>query len=194
MKTDPKHAEKTEALKAFVRGGGTIRTLDQIRGMFGYATRSGAKGFLQRLVSEGFLEFRERSYFPTPLMTGLPLFESVRAGLPFTPQQDPVRTVELDRFLIEHPTTTYLVRVKGDSMRDAGIVEGDIAVVDKSVEPRDGDVVIAALGGDVTIKTLELREGSVRLMPANPDYRPLRLSEGDEILGVVTGVVRKYGR
>lgn len=192
MKTDPRYGEKVAALKEHVRSGGTIRTLDQIREMFGYSTRAGAKGFLQKLVGDGLLEFRERSYFPTRLMTGFPLFESVRAGLPFTPQQEPARTVEIDRFLIEHPNSTFLVRVKGDSMRDAGIVEGDIAVVDRSLEPKNGDIVIASLGGDVTIKYLDRTSGIPRLLPANPDYSPLPLSEGDEILGVVTGMVRKY--
>lgn len=87
MKTDPRYGEKIKELKAHFRSGGTIRTLDQICDMFGYSTRAGAKGFLQKLVSAGLLEFENRSYSPTALMTGFPLFESVRAGLPFTPQE-----------------------------------------------------------------------------------------------------------
>lgn len=89
MKTDPKYGEKVGTLRAHFRAGGTLRTLDQACGMLGYSTRAGAKGFLQKLVSEGLLEFENRTYSPTARMTGLPLFESVRAGLPFTPQEEP---------------------------------------------------------------------------------------------------------
>lgn len=192
MKKDPKYGEKIAELKAHFRVGGTIRTLDQIRAMFGYSTRAGAKGFLQKLVSDGLLEFENRSYSPTALMTGFPLFESVRAGLPFTPQEEPSGAVEIDRYLIDHPNSTFLVRVKGDSMKDAGILQGDIVAVDRSREAKNGDIVIASLEGDVTIKYLDLTGASPRLLPANETYPPIVLAADSQILGVVVGSVRKY--
>ncbi len=193
MKTDPKYAEKVAALRAHFRTGGTLRTLDQACGMLGYATRAGAKGFLQKLVSEGLLEFEDRSYSPTARMTGLPFFESVRAGLPFTPQEEPSGTIDIDRYLVERPNSTFFVRVKGDSMKDAGILEGDVVAVDRSVEAKTGDVVIAMLGGDVTIKHLDLSTTPPRLLPANENYPPIPLDADAQILGVVVGSVRKYG-
>lgn len=192
MKKDPHYADKVSDLKAHFRSGGTIRTLDQICAMLGYSTRAGAKGFLQKLVSEGLLEFHDRSYSPTRLMTGFPLFESVRAGLPFTPQEEPSGTVEIDRFLIDHPNSTFLVRVKGDSMKDAGILQGDIVAIDRSREAKNGDIVIASLEGDVTIKYLDLTGASPRLLPANTEYSPIALEADSQILGVVVGSVRKY--
>lgn len=161
--------------------------------MLGYSTRAGTKGFLQKLVSEGLLEFREKTYFPTSFMTGLPLFESVRAGLPFTPQEEPSGTLDVDRYLVERPNSTYFVRVKGDSMKDAGILGGDIVAVDRSVEAKDGDIVIASIEGDATIKYLDLSLPSPRLFPANENYSPITLGPDAEILGVVVGSVRKYG-
>lgn len=78
-------------------------------------------------------------------------------------------------------------------MKDAGILGGDIVAVDRSVEPKSGDVVIALLGSDVTIKYLDLANGAPRLLPANDDYSPIALEADSQILGVVVGSVRKYG-
>lgn len=100
--------------------------------------------------------------------------------------------MDIGAYLIDHPNSTFLVRVKGDSMKDAGIVGGDIAVVDRSREAKNGDIVIASLEGDATIKYLDLTGVSPRLLPANAEYSPIALEADSQILGVVVGSVRKY--
>lgn len=100
--------------------------------------------------------------------------------------------MDIGAYLIDHPNSTFLVRVKGDSMKDAGIVGGDIAVVDRSREAKNGDIVIASLEGDATIKYLDLTGASPRLLPANAEYSPIALGADSQILGVVVGSVRKY--
>ena len=126
----------------------------------------------------------------------IPLFmESVSAGFP-SPAQDYVeQTLDLNELCIKRPAATYFVRVAGDSMTDAGIYSEDILVVDRSVQAQHGDIVIAGLHGELTVKELELKP-KVRLVPRNPAYRPIEIPEGAEldVFGVVTSVIRNLRR
>ena len=117
----------------------------------------------------------------------------LQAGFP-SPGEDlegsPLDTNEL---LVRNPSATFFMRVSGQSMRDAGIYEGDIVVVDKSVAAKNGDTVVAVVNGDYTLKKLGISKGSQpRLIPANSDFSELELSGNDEmsVWGVVTFVIR----
>ncbi|WP_417532540.1 translesion error-prone DNA polymerase V autoproteolytic subunit [Marinobacterium stanieri] len=126
----------------------------------------------------------------------IPLFmERVQAGFP-SPAQDYVeQTLDLNDLCIHHPAATYFVRAEGDSMIEVGIFSGDILVVDSSLSPRHGDIVIASLNGEFTVKQLELKPHT-RLLPRNPAYRPIRLPEDCEldVFGVVTNVIHSLRR
>lgn len=126
----------------------------------------------------------------------LPLFiERVSAGFP-SPAQDYVeQTLDLNELCVKRPAATFFVRVSGDSMTGAGIVADDILVVDRSVRAEHGDIVIASLNGEMTVKTLELKP-RVRLVPHNPAYKPIEIPDGAEldVFGVVVGVVRTMRR
>jgi DNA polymerase V len=121
----------------------------------------------------------------------IPLYQDfVPAGFP-SPAQDYVeRALDLNELLVKRPSATYFVRAQGDSMIDAGIFPGDILVVDRSLEARHGDVVIACLNGELTVKRLETRPHS-RLVPMNKAYAPIDIPEDAdlELFGVVTNVV-----
>lgn len=122
----------------------------------------------------------------------LPVFMArLPAGFP-SPADDYIEgKLDLNRHLIKHASATFFVRVSGDSMIDAGIHTGDLLIVDRSIEPVDGNVVIAALDGELTVKRLEKREGRLRLLPANRQYLPIDIQDQQslEIWGVVTNVV-----
>ncbi|PCI41969.1 MAG: hypothetical protein COB46_01965 [Rhodospirillaceae bacterium] len=122
------------------------------------------------------------------------LASSVHAGFP-SPAEDYVEgSLDLNEHLIRHPAATFIVRVEGESMRGAGIFPGDLLVVDRSVEPRDGHVVIAAVEGELTVKRLKGRAGQWSLIAEHPDFPPIRLNGGGEassIWGVVTSSVRR---
>jgi len=119
----------------------------------------------------------------------LPLFLSrVPAGFP-SPADDYVeRSLDLSEALVEDEEATFYVRVAGDSMTGAGIHDGDILVVDRSVEPGEGDVVIAALGGELTVKRYEVRGGRPCLVPEAEGHDPIPVREGEEL--IVWGVAR----
>lgn len=122
----------------------------------------------------------------------IPLFaHAVPAGFP-SPADDYVEDVlDLNKLLIQNKPATFFLRVKGDSMINAGIHDGDIIVVDRSLEPVDRSVVVAVVDNELTIKRLIRRSGIAELHAENPKYQPIRLKEGQEltIWGVVTGSV-----
>lgn len=121
-----------------------------------------------------------------------PLFlATVSAGFP-APAEDYIEgRLDLNKHLIKHPAATFFVRVAGDSMTGAGIHPGDILVVDRSLEPRDANVVIAVLDGELTVKRISRRDGRLYLVPDNSLYQPLEILEGMEfeVWGVVTSVI-----
>ncbi|MDD4865258.1 MAG: translesion error-prone DNA polymerase V autoproteolytic subunit [Alishewanella agri] len=118
--------------------------------------------------------------------------DQISAGFP-SPAQDYVeRTLDLNELCISHPSSTFLVRVSGDSMKDAGILDGDMLVVDRSVTAIHGSIVVAAVNREFTVKELCLKPFR-QLLPHNKAYQPILLNEQDEfeIFGVVVSVVRK---
>lgn len=122
----------------------------------------------------------------------IPLFEeSVPAGFP-SPAEDFIeKKMSLDEHLISHPAATYFVRVVGDSMIGAGIFPDDILIVDKSLEPQNNNIVIAALEGEFTVKRIVFRGEEIVLLPENKNYKEIKITkESDfEVWGVVTFVI-----
>lgn len=123
-----------------------------------------------------------------PLMAG-----SVIAGFPSPAEQYVERPLDLNELLVARPAATYFVRAQGDSMSGAGVQDGDLLVVDRSLEPEDGSMVIACVDGEFTVKTYRQDRGGVRLEAANPAYPPIRFSGEMElrVFGVVTAVVHR---
>jgi DNA polymerase V len=125
----------------------------------------------------------------------LPLYTTkVAAGFP-SPADDHVeRRLNPSDYLVDNDTATFFVRVKGDSMIDAGIFEDDVLVIDRSRVPQVGDIVLAVLDGEFTVKTLGKGKSSPRLIPANKHYPVIEVKEGQsfEVWGVVTGSMRKF--
>ena len=130
---------------------------------------------------------------PPPL--ALPFFATaVQAGFP-SPADDYLEgALDLNEHLIRRPAATFFLRVLGDSMTGAGIHSGDLLIVDRSVHPADGRIVIAVVDGELTVKRLSRRRGRVRLMPENPRYRPIEIRDGQDlqIWGVVLHVIHSF--
>lgn len=104
-------------------------------------------------------------------------------------------TLDLNEYCIENPSATYYLRVQGESMKDAGIFDGDILIVDRSLTAEHNQIVIACVDGGMTVKVLELKDNIV-LHPRNKAYKPIKITESTdfELFGVVVGVVRKLSR
>jgi DNA polymerase V len=124
----------------------------------------------------------------------IPLFQSlVSAGFPSPAEDYEDLELNLEKYIVKNPSATFYVRVKGDSMQDARIYDGDILVVDKAETPRNGDVIVALLNGDFTVKRLVKKNNTFFLMPENPAYPPIEITEFCEfrVWGVVTYTLHK---
>ena len=125
-----------------------------------------------------------------------PLFASEpAAGFP-APADDLVeKALDINDLVVENPASTFFVRVRGDSMEGAGIFSGDVLVVDKSVEARDGKIVVAAVYGEMVVKRLKRVGETHMLYSENDSYEPIEVNENDDcyIWGVVVGSVRVFG-
>ena len=122
---------------------------------------------------------------------------AIKAGFP-SPAEDYHRdSLDFNRDLIEHPESTFYGRVQGDSMMEASICDGDIAVIDRSIQAKNGDVIVAFLNDEFTIKYLDLthrKEGYIELRPANRNFKPIRIDADDnfEVWGVVVWTIKKW--
>ena len=127
-------------------------------------------------------------------MQNIPFFsEGVAAGFPSPAMGDLRGTLDLNSLCIRHPAATYYIRARGESMIGAGIDDGDILVVDRAITAANGDIIIAALDGEFTVKRLELNGSTVRLLPENPAFAPIPITaeSNAEFFGVVTWVVKQ---
>jgi len=118
---------------------------------------------------------------------------TVSAGFP-SPAEDSFETFDIVSHIVRHPAATFFMKVAGDSMIDAGIFDGDLIVVDRSLEAKTGDIVVAVLNGEFTIKRLHRSGSRIELVPENPKYRKIVLNESMEleVWGVVTGTYKSF--
>ncbi len=116
------------------------------------------------------------------------------AGFP-APADDLVeRVLDINDLVVKHPASTFFVRVEGDSMEGAGIFSGDVLVVDRAIDPREGRIVLAAVNGELVVKRLEKVHGQLMLVSENDAYEPIEVGDGEDcyIWGVVVGSVRQF--
>ena len=189
------------AVLAFLRrelAAGRAPSLAEIALAFGFASRNAARKHVQALLADGLLEQttgRSRGLrLPGGRSDLLPLavLGRVAAGQPLGADIGLDQQLWLDRRLFS-PTPDYLLKVQGDSMRDDGILDGDLVGVQRSADARDGQTVIARIDGELTIKRLQRGRRQIRLLPRNPAHAPIVVRAGQDfaIEGVYCGLVRK---
>lgn len=120
----------------------------------------------------------------------------IQAGFPSPAQDYLTETIDLNRELIKHPAATFYARVDGDSMIGDGIDSGDILVVDRSLEPVDGDLAVCCIDDEFTLKRLSLRAGEIWLIPSNESFDPILVTPSSrfEVWGVVTHTIKQHQR
>ena len=200
------------AIHAFIaeriEGDGFAPSQAEIARAFGFKGVRGAQYHLEALEAAGIVERspgRARSLRLLQLPDGprqaelpanddvlqLPVLGQVAAGVPIGADIGSEQVVLMDRAFFT-PTPDYLLKVKGDSMRDEGIFDGDLIGVHRTSEARNGQVVIARIDDEVTVKLLKMGQGRIRLLPRNPDYTPIEVQPGQDfaIEGLYCGLVR----
>lgn len=195
--SSPAHSRDVEylaKLQDYYADWKSIPSYASLCGVFGIASKSWVKAILDRLGEAGFIERTpDGIWIPTDQFFARPLADaSVPAGLPLMVGATQGEYHIIDEMLIDTPSKTTLIKVKGDSMSGAGIHDGDVAVVEKRDLASAGDIVVAIVDGEFTLKTLDRERGKFILRPENPAYPIIRPQGTLEIFGVLVGLVRRY--
>jgi repressor LexA len=172
-----------------------IPSFQRIAELMGFASKAAASKLMDRLAHAGFFERApdDEAWVPGERFFERPLADiAVRAGAPDMVEGSQGQLFLVDRYLVRQPSRTVMVPVKGDSMIDAGIHDGDIVVVVRTRAANAGDLVVAIVDNEFTLKELAMEKGRFVLKPHNPAYPIIRPQGELEIFGVVTGLVRRY--
>jgi SOS regulatory protein LexA len=161
--------------------------------LIGFKSKNAVHKLINKLVDEGIVSRDSSGHLvPNKMIGEVPMLGLVEAGFPTATEEALTDTINLDDYLIENKEATYLLEVKGDSMIDAGIQEGDFVIAERCNQPKDGDIVIAFVDGGWTMKYFRKKKSLVFLEPANKNYQPIYPAQMLEVAAVVKGVIRKY--
>lgn len=185
-----KHREK---LISFYYGERRMPTYSELMKLTGYRSKSAVDYFVQKLIAEGVVaKDASGKLIPKRLWSPVKVLGTVEAGFPTPAEEELADTMSLDDYLIRNPEASYILKVKGDSMIDAGIREGDMVIVERTANHKEGQIVIAEVDGEWTIKYLRKKDGKIFLEPANKKFKPIYPTEELKIAAVVRAVIRKY--
>ncbi len=182
-----------EKLISFYYGHRRMPTYSEIMKFTGYRSKSAVDYFIEKLITDGVVtKDPSGKLIPKRLWSPVKVLGTVEAGFPSAAEEELVDTMSLDDYLITRPESSYILKVKGDSMIDAGIHEGDMVIVERTNNHKEGQIVIAEVDGEWTIKYLRMKAGKPYLMPANKKFPPIYPTEELKIAAVVRAVIRKY--
>lgn len=177
----------------FLRTRKRMPSLGELAQLAGFKSKNAAKKLADRLIERGVIARDARGkLIPKHLFAGVRLLGVVEAGWPSPAEEELVDTMSLDEYLIENKSATYLLRVKGDSMVNAGIQQGDLVIVERTNTPKIGRIVIAEVDGEWTMKYLRQDKSGMYLEAANPAYKDIHPKEALKVVAEVKGVIRKY--
>jgi SOS regulatory protein LexA len=187
-------AEKIRALRHFWRQERRPPTYAEMLDLFEYRSKNAVFGLLNRLEEEGYVIKDPNGRIALlPKLTGtVRILGSVAAGFPTQEEQQEAEAITLDEYLVKNPEKTFMLTVRGDSMIDAGIMPGDLVLVEKGARPAQNDIVVARVDDEWTLKYFVRDKAGVRLDPANSKYKFIRPKHSLEIGGIVRAVIRKY--
>lgn len=186
--------ERALAISRFYQEKGRMPSFSEIGEMTGLRSKNAVSKLVARLEAMDVVRRDEKGrLLPRSIASVVRLIGTVEAGFPSPAEEELMDTLSLDDLLIQNREATFLLKVSGDSMSGAGILPGDMVIIDRGRPPKSGDIVIAEVDGEWTMKYLRRRGGVVTLVPANPKYQPIKPKNELKIAGVVTAVVRKYG-
>ena len=185
-------------IESFYESNKRMPTYREMMDLFGFKSKNAVFKVVEKLIESGLVAKDHLGRLvPTESFNEVPMLGYVTAGLPRTAEEELPDTVSLDEFLIEKKAFTYMLEVDGDSMIDAHIAKGDMVLVERCNNAKDGDIVIAEVDGEFTMKyfrstTLTTGKKKVWLEPANKNYSPIYPEHSLNINAVVKAVIRKY--
>ena len=190
-KRDVKTVEKE--IQSFCSGKRRMPTYKEMLDLLGVRSKSVVHYWMEKLCAQGALAGDSKGCLkPVRPAPGIPVAGTVAAGYP-SPAEEALRDIiSIDEYLITRPESSFLVKVSGDSMTGAGIMDGDMVIVEKGREPKNGDIVLAEVDGEWTMKYFVRKGKEIVLEAANPKYPTIRPKNELRLGGIITAVIRKY--
>lgn len=180
-------------LETFYSGNKRMPTYSEMLSLFGFKSKNAVFKVVEKLIEAGLVAKDHLGrLIPTKTFSEVPMLGLVTAGLPATVEEELADTVNLDDLLIKNKPLTYMLEVDGDSMIDAHIEKGDMVLVEKATTAKDGQIVIAEVDGEFTMKYFRKDGAKVWLEPANKNYKPIYPQHSLNINAVLKAVIRKY--
>ena len=165
----------------------------EMLGLLDVKSKSVIHFWVHKLIDGGFLEKDEKGHLRlTNRSFAIPMAGAVQAGFPSPEEEAFCDVVSLDEYLVNRPESSFLLQVVGDSMINAGILEGDLVIVERERAPKNGNIVVAEVDGDWTIKYFRKQGKTIFLEAANPKYPTIKPKTELRLGGVVTAAIRKY--
>jgi len=165
----------------------------EIMKLLGFKSKNAVFKLVDKLADFGYLQKdKTKRLIPGPIFNEVPLLGVVEAGFPSPAEEETSDTISLDDWLIKNRSASYILKVQGDSMKDAGIMAGDLVLVERTNEAKDGQIVIALVDNQWTLKYLRHQGKRIFLEPANKKYKNIYPQEDLKIEAVVRAVIRKY--
>lgn len=180
-------------ITSFYKKHRRLPSYSEIMALAGLKSKNSVFKLVKKLVRDGFLaKDSAGKLIPDRIYGETRVLGMVQAGFPTPAEEELVDTISLDEYLIENKEATFMLKVSGDSMIDAGIMEGDMVLADRSAKPSSGDIVIAEVDGEWTMKYLRQTSGKFWLEPANKKYPAIIPKEELTVAAVVKAIIRKY--
>jgi repressor LexA len=187
------YSEYKNKILDFYNSNKRMPVYSEIMKLLNFKSKNAVYKLINKLMDDGVLK-KDSNGRLSPLISAseIPVLGLVEAGIPTLSEENVLDTLDIRDYLVKEPNSTYLLEVKGDSMIDAGIQEGDLVVAERRNTARDGDIVIAEIDGGWTMKYYRVGPKGVYLEPANKDYDNIYPTYDLKISAIVRGVIRKY--
>lgn len=190
--SDNKYSSYKDKILGFYRNNRRMPGYKEMMSMLGFKSKNSVYKLIEKMVEDGVVDKdSEGRLTPMKMFGELPMLGLVEAGIPTVVEQD-TESMSIEEYLIGNKQATYLLEVKGDSMIDEGIMEGDLVIAERKGTPRDGDIVIAEVDGGWTMKYFRKSGNKVYLEAANKNYKPIYPKYDLKVSAIVRGVIRKY--
>lgn len=185
--------KKLDILKKFFKKNRRLPSYSEMLKLFGFSSKNSVFKIIKNLIDQGFIKKESNKLAPTSKFFALPFLGNIKAGFPILAEENK-EYLTLDEYLIDDPNSSFLLKVSGDSLSGIGIFDGDIVIIEKKKNANPGDIVLAQIDKEWTLKIL--KKDRIRrffyLEAANPKYPPFHPRHELQIFGVVKAVVRKF--
>lgn len=192
MKLDDLLHKRYNEIMEFYKSNNRVPSYSEMCSLFKVKSKNTVFKTITKLEHLGFVKKDARHITLKPFTSKLKLLGNIEAGFPSPAEEELLDTISIDMLLVKNPNSSFLLKVTGDSMIEAGIMPGDFVIVDKSIIAKEGDIVIACVDNAWTMKYLSKDGDSYILIAANKKYKPIKPKSELTIAGVVVGVARKY--